>query len=261
MIITKNAKIIKMSKKIEISRNVFAINLSIYLREHKTLILSDFHIGLEEALQKQGFLIPRFQLKNIVNNLNEIFEILKNNKFDVERIVINGDLKHEFGTISDQEWRDTLKIIDFLKEKSQEIVLIKGNHDTILGPIASKKNISLVENLILDSNLITHGDRIPEEAKGNKIKRVIIGHEHPTISLREGIRVEKFKAFLVGKWKKKELIAMPSFCFVTEGTDILREELLSPFLKENDIKKFKVIIYEDELYNFGTIEKILNVID
>ncbi|MGB9748786.1 MAG: metallophosphoesterase [Candidatus Woesearchaeota archaeon] len=250
-----------MSEAIEISRNAFAVKLSIYLKEHKTLILSDFHIGLEEALQKQGFLIPRFQLKSIIDNLNKTFEILEKKKLEVERIIINGDLKHEFGTISEQEWKDTLKVIDFLKEKTKDLVLIKGNHDTILGPIASKKSISLVEYLILNDTLIAHGDKIIREANSSKISRIIIGHEHPAISLRDGLRVEKFKTFLIGKWNKKELIVMPSFCFVTEGTDILREELLSPFLREANIKKFRVVISEKELYNFGTVEKILDATD
>ena len=31
-----------------------------------------------------------------------------------EQVIINGDLKHEFGTISDQEWRDVLKIFDLI---------------------------------------------------------------------------------------------------------------------------------------------------
>ncbi|MEM2121540.1 MAG: metallophosphoesterase [Candidatus Woesearchaeota archaeon] len=246
---------------IEISKDVLAIDLSIYLKDKKALILSDFHIGLEEALQKQGFLIPRFQLKSVIEHLNSIFNVLEKNKFKVETIIINGDLKHEFGTISEQEWKDTLKIIDLLKEKTEKIVLIKGNHDTILGPIALKKNIELIENLVLNETLITHGDEIPKQARSNKIKRIIIGHEHPAISLRDGLRVEKFKAFLIGKWKKKELIVMPSFCFVTEGTDVLKEELLSPFLKDVDIKKFKVIISDKGLYSFGTIGKILSVIE
>ena len=108
------------------------IDLAIYT--NKTLIVTDFHIGYEEALNKQGLMIPRFQFDEIMKRLGTIFTKLRNKK--IERVIVNGDLKHEFGTISDQEWRHTLKLIDYFSQHCKEIILIKGNHDAILGPIA-----------------------------------------------------------------------------------------------------------------------------
>src|SRR3989344_2846613 len=121
------------------------IDLAIYT--NKTLILTDFHIGYEEALNKQGLMVPRFQFQEIMERLEKIFSRLKNKS--VERIIVNGDLKHEFGTISEQEWRHTLKLLDYFGQHCREIILIKGNHDTILGPIAKKRNVRVLDHFVI----------------------------------------------------------------------------------------------------------------
>jgi metallophosphoesterase superfamily enzyme len=269
------------------------VDLAVYT--DKTLIFADFHIGYEESLNKQGLMVPRFQFDEIMKRLDSIFKKLKGKK--IERIIINGDLKHEFGTISGQEWRNTLKLIDYFGEHCNDVILIKGNHDKILGPIAKKRNIKVAEHYLIgtikndsinkiqlknksiikksfkkidiknkiekilknDKNklknnkiLVIHGDKIPKKELLKGVKTIIIGHEHPAVSVREGSRAELFKAFLVGKWKKYNLIVQPSFNLVTEGNDVLKEEVLSPFLKGN-LKNFDVIAVSDKLYGFGKV--------
>ena len=84
------------------------------------------------------------------------------------------------------------------------------------------------------------------------VSTIIIGHEHPAVSIKEGPRAELFKAFLTGKWKRYNVIAQPSFNLVVEGTDILKEEVLSPFLK-NNLGDFEAIVVADKLYGFGKV--------
>ena len=130
----------------KILNNIDIVDLSLYINRH--LILSDFHIGYEEALNKQGILVPRFQYGGIIKRLGNIFLKLKGKK--IEKIIVNGDLKHEFGTISEQEWCLTLRLLDFLGRHCKEIILIKGNHDTILGPIAKKRNVEVLEHYLIE---------------------------------------------------------------------------------------------------------------
>jgi putative SbcD/Mre11-related phosphoesterase len=130
----------------KISNGLELIDLAIFT--NRTLIMSDFHIGYEEALNKQGLMVPRFQFQEIMKRLENIFLRLKGRK--IERIIVCGDLKHEFGSISDQEWRQTLKLLDYFGQYCNEIILIKGNHDTILGPIAKKRNVRVVEHYIIE---------------------------------------------------------------------------------------------------------------
>ncbi len=216
------------------------------LKVYDNLVIADLHIGYEEALNKQGILIPRFQFDDIMKHLNNILK--RTGK--VKRIIINGDLKHEFGAISSQEWRHVLKVIDFLSGYCDEIIIIKGNHDTIIGPIAEKRNVKVMDMLIINDVLVVHGDKEVKIPKN--IKTIIIGHEHPAISIRDKMRSERFKCFLIGKHKGKQLIVMPSFHFVQDGADILKEKMHSHYLKQN-LKGFRVIVVSNGIFDFGKL--------
>jgi uncharacterized protein len=252
---------------IEIQKNIQIIDLGLYLKKEKTLIITDLHIGYEESLNKQGVLIPRFSFKDLVIRLNKIL-----NKTKPETIIINGDIKHEFGKISETEWRNTLKLLNLLAQTSK-VILIKGNHDKILKPIAEKKNITIKDSITLNNILIIHGNKIPKDLK--QVKTIIIGHEHPAISISDSTRKEKYKCFLKGKYKRKNLIVQPSFNLITEGTDISKvlenqkfsesrkpkgfsmQKLISPFLKQ-DLSKFNVYIVSDKVYDFGKLKDLVN---
>ncbi len=240
--------------------NIEAIDLALYF--NSTLVISDVHIGYEESLNKQGVLIPRLQFGEMVQKIEKILNPLGK----IEKIIVNGDLKHEFGTISEQEWRNTLKFLDLLAKHCNEVILIKGNHDMILGPIARKRNVKIVDYYLIDSKrnkknkpnnkmLVTHGDKIPGKDVLQQASTIIIGHEHPAITLKDEARVETFKCFLKGKYKGKNLIVLPSFNAIVGGTNIMRDKILSPFLKQN-LDDFEVFAVEDKIYDFGKVGKL-----
>jgi len=232
----------------EIILGIGIIGKALWLKKEKAVVIADLHIGYEEALNKQGILVPRIQFKETMNELKELLE-----KAKPKIIIINGDLKHEFGEISRQEWNETGEILDLLL-KQGKVILIKGNHDTILAPIARKKRLKAVDYFILDDICFLHGDKVIENAKIKKCKTLIIGHEHPSISLHEGAKTEKYKCFLLGEWQGKEIVVMPSFLPIIEGSDIMQGELLSPYLK--NIQNFEVFIVGDKTYRFGKLKNI-----
>ncbi len=217
----------------------------------KTLFLADLHIGLEDYYREQGINLPRTQFKEIKKNL---INALKLNPI---RIVFLGDIKHEFGKISKQEWFETLALIQLVKD--YELILIKGNHDTILEPITKRFNIKAYDEYILEDLFLIHGHKEPNFSdQTKKINYILMGHEHPAISLKHHGRVEKFKCFLLGSYHRKKLIVLPSSHTLTEGTDVLKESLLSPLLK--DITNFEVIILADKPYYFHRIKDIVELI-
>ena len=61
----------------EITKGLEIVDLSLYLKEYSTLIIADCHIGFEEALNKQGLMVPRFQFKEIVDKINNIINKIK----------------------------------------------------------------------------------------------------------------------------------------------------------------------------------------
>ncbi|MFT4304125.1 MAG: metallophosphoesterase [Candidatus Woesearchaeota archaeon] len=250
--------------KIKISNEIDLISLTIYLPKYKTLIISDVHIGYEEALNKQGILLPRVFFKHVYEKTRNIIS-----EVDFDTVVLNGDLKHEFGDISKTEWRHTIKFLSLFKNKN--IFLVKGNHDKILSPIAEECNLKLVDYYQVGSFLIVHGDKIIDINKieknklkndetnnknsAKKIDTIIIGHEHPAITLVGENRSETYKCFLIGKYKNYKLIAMPSYNEITDGTNILQENVLSPYLKHN-LDNFEVVVYGKELLHFGKLKDL-----
>ena len=168
-----------------------------------------------------------------------------NNSFGLSDKHCNDNLK----------FKDTSYVIDFLSIYAR-LILIKGNHDTILEPIAKKKNIEVKNYFKIGDVFLCHGHRILENKEIESSKVIIIGHEHPAVGLKEGSRVEKFKCFLKGKFDDKILIVQPSTNLITIGTNVLTEKLLSPYLDQNLIN-FEVYVVADEIMYFGKIKNLI----
>ena len=60
----------------QIAKDIEIVDLALYLTKENILVLADTHIGYEEALNKQGVLIPRFQFKEIIQRLDGILKAL-----------------------------------------------------------------------------------------------------------------------------------------------------------------------------------------
>ncbi|MEK6837508.1 MAG: metallophosphoesterase [Nanoarchaeota archaeon] len=238
-------------------------DLALYLRKENILVIGDVHLGYEESMSKRGVFMPRFQFKDTIDRLGKIFSLLRQQrkKSRAEKgeklgaVVVNGDLKHDFGSISGQEWRDILKFLDFILQYADDVILVKGNHDIKLAPIARKRGIVIVENIAINDKFICHGHEVPSSSEFTRSKIVIVGNEHPAVSLREEARCELYKCFILGKWKGKRMIVMPSFNQITIGTDILKKKFISPFMQQ-DLSRFDVFVVGDETYHFGKVKDI-----
>ncbi|MEK6854398.1 MAG: metallophosphoesterase, partial [Nanoarchaeota archaeon] len=166
-------------------------DLALYLRKENILVIGDVHLGYEESMSKQGVFMPRFQFKDTIDRLGKIFSLLRQQrkKSRAEKgeklgaVVVNGDLKHDFGSISGQEWRDILKFLDFILQYADDVILVKGNHDIKLAPIARKRGIVIVENIAINDKFICHGHEVPSSSEFTRSKIVIVGNEHPAVSL------------------------------------------------------------------------------
>ena len=218
---------------------------ALFIKEMKLLVVADLHIGYEQSLESSGYFIPKSQYGKIKENLLKLIE-----KFKPEKLLINGDVKHEFGSSLNQEWNETLDLLDTLQGKV-EIIVVRGNHDNYLIPILKKRNIKFVNCLRLGNYFFEHGHveyEIPRNAES-----VIIAHEHPAIVIKERIGKYKFKCFLKGKYLDKTLIVLPAFSPIMPGTEInqvSQSELLSPILRKVELENFEVLIYEGKLYRF-----------
>jgi len=233
-----------------------------YLPASKTLVLADLHIGYEEEKRNRGVLLPAAQRRLFIDEIERLL-----GRHDVERIVLAGDVKHEFGRISQQEWSGVLGFLRRLQEHAS-VEVIAGNHDTLLAPILEKESIPLVRSLLLGDILIVHGDatltELVEEGGLKKeelaaARTIIMGHEHPALRLTDGVRTETVKCFLVGKTrsgrKRVPLVVLPSFNPLSYGTDVLRERPLGPLLRAfGDFSAFALV--DGKVLAFGLVEAL-----
>lgn len=259
-----NEKSKKQTKRTEIAPGIELIDHALWIPAHQLLAISDTHIGYEEALNKKGILVPRFSFEEMAARMKKIIdEIQKENTKEntMRTILINGDLKHEFGTISDQEWRETLRFLDMLSAAAADVVIVKGNHDTIIGPIARKRRVKLVDWYPVGDILFIHGNVIPADfekmMKQHQTTTIVIGNEHPAITIGTRLRREKYKCFLKGKYEGKILIVLPSFNPLAEGTDVAQGKILSPFIQKP--KECRVYVIDEQNHThrvFGAVGKI-----
>ncbi|MFW5953003.1 MAG: metallophosphoesterase, partial [Candidatus Natronoplasma sp.] len=70
------------------------------LKFDNTLVIADLHIGYERELEERGINIPEQSQKMIDNVLDILI------KEDIERLVINGDFKHNIPKATWQEYQD-----------------------------------------------------------------------------------------------------------------------------------------------------------
>jgi len=244
----------------EIFKGIVVINgfKAIFVKELDLISISDLQLGEELYLAKErGIFVPQIQFEEIKKELSAIF-----NKVEANRILINGDIKHEFGEASEQEWREVIELVEFLRKKVEEIILVRGNHDNYLLNIASKINLQVFDPFYLEKGyLFTHGHKRLSYPKN--FHTLIIGHEEPVIVLKDGFDKIKLPALLYGKMKNdKKIICLPAFSFLSSGTEINvvdKEDLLSPILKEDvNIEELEVIGIDREIgaLRFGKLKDI-----
>ncbi|MBI2629103.1 hypothetical protein HYW74_03400 [Candidatus Pacearchaeota archaeon] len=143
--------------------------------------------------------------------------------------------------------------------KRENIIVIKGNHEKMEN-LADKH---FVDFYIQDDLAFIHGDEEIKQVfnKGKQIKTIVMGHLHPAITITDSqkIKSEKYKCFLVGTYKDKQIIILPSFLPIVEGTSI--NEYLSDsscMIPKDILMSFRVYtIGENKNYDFGKLKKLI----
>lgn len=236
------------------------IGKTLFFPKQGILAIGDLHLGFELSLNQPNIL-PEMQ-KEIEGQLGKIFETINKKRLKLKKIIFIGDIKHSFS----YKWKEKNyfnEILKFLKKymKEKNIILIKGNHDTIDYSFSDK----LQDYFIEDGLAFTHGHKSFPELFEKNIKTIIMGHLHPSviISDKQNIKREKYKCFLTGKFKNKNIIILPSFLTTLEGTTInsLEYEYEDSFsiIPKKTIMNFEThVIGDKEIYNFGKIKKLIN---
>ncbi len=228
------------------------------LKDEGTLVVADLHIGYEQALQKQGIYIPRSTYVKTKQAIGDMIERAR-----PEKIVILGDVKHEFGVPSSQEWVEVKDLLKWLLDSGLKVHVVRGNHDNYIIAILKKFEVELHQPAMVEGPyLMVHGhEPLGEVPKGAEV--LLMGHEHPAIAVRDSLGVKrKFKCFLRGSWKDLSVVVLPALSPLASGStmnECPQSLLLSPILKESvDVDSFKPIVVEPGagVYEFPELGKL-----
>jgi uncharacterized protein len=215
----------------------------------KIVVIGDLHLGYEASLNAAGVFVTRTLFKTMIEELEQIFLKIGH----VDEVVLLGDIKHAFGRILKEEWKETDLLINFLREKSRKIIVIKGNHDALTDIIGKRLGFEVVDIHLTMSLAFIHGDRDFSELWKKEVNTVFLGHLHPAILLSDGVKREKYKCFLEGTYKSKNFVILPSFIGAQEGTDPRDFDSNLPWKLQ--LSNFEVILIGENLenYNFGKL--------
>jgi putative SbcD/Mre11-related phosphoesterase len=230
----------------------------LYHPEMDMIVISDLHLGLEGSMTSEGGYVPQFQLDELLEDLREARD-----STGASRVLVNGDLKHEFSTTRYTEQKELEDFMEFLDSEFDEVIVVKGNHDTFLDDIVEKHG-SFVDYHLEERVLFVHGHRRLEDMDiEGEYDTVVIGHEHPALVLEDEIGVkEKVDAFLYGDMDDgKNIIVMPAFSKISGGSRVNQvpsSELLSPVLRHRvDVDSLEAVAVSREagLFKFPELEK------
>ncbi|HKL24343.1 MAG TPA: metallophosphoesterase [Candidatus Nanoarchaeia archaeon] len=240
------------------------IGKTIYFPEQGILAVGDLHLGYEEMLKSQGVMVPFNQVEIVKKELADIFNYIQEWKGQLNKVVLLGDIKHHFSFQKGEKF-EVRKIMTFLEKyfDKENIILIKGNHERFELDKRKHHDYYLVDAGKDKKEYIAflHGHKSFPEIFNKNVKSIVMGHLHPAVLLEDeqGIKREKYKCHLVGRYKNKKIFILPSFFPLIEGSEIdeMGQQGKEPsFIPLKDLKNFNVnIVNSDDLkvYNFGKL--------
>lgn len=208
--------------------------------KEKVLVIADLHIGAEHEFRQAGIKMPS-QTKKM---LDKVVGLVKEAR--AKKLIILGDVKHMVPGMSFQEEREVPHFLDELS-RLVKVEVLPGNHDDGLQELVHDVKFHDSSGLLVGDTFLSHGHTWPPEA-GIKAGRIIVGHRHPVIELRDNlgyswrervwVRTTLNKPALVKKYgaealpkRLPELVIMPAFNEMVGGTAINRDKPSRKHLK------------------------------
>lgn len=221
---------------------------ALWLPAEGTLVVADLHVGYEEAARARGDALPpgpaRGELVARAVQAVSGLSVTSPRSTRVQRIVVNGDVKHARAPLLAQG--TAVRALDAQLRELAEVVYVRGNHDAGLEAILP--HAAVVDRLQVGPWLVAHG----HEPIG--AGPAIVGHEHPTIVLRDpvGARV-KARAFL----RLADTWVLPALSPWASGVPVLARGFAGPRLAARDPRDADAyVLGEAEVLPFGRLRAL-----
>ncbi|MEM0344237.1 MAG: metallophosphoesterase [Thermoplasmata archaeon] len=208
-----------------------------HLVRENVLVVADMHLGVEAALEYEGVSLPRVQTAKISEYMAGLMDLVSPSK-----VVVAGDLKHNFSRNLTQEWHGVGRFVKSLSGKAS-LEVVRGNHDNYLGVILREYGVPLKKEVTVSGVRILHG-----HAGRPGGKPVIMGHIHPSLRLRDGAGASvKNPCFLYNS--EERILVLPALSVVAYGVDVVGQpssDLLSPLLPKDGLSNFLPIVFSGD---------------
>ncbi len=205
-----------------------------FISDLKAIVIADLHIGYERELREKGIIVPS-QTEDMRKRLSSLVR-----KYNAEKIIIVGDLKHEITGFAPELYR-------FFDDIDAEIILAKGNHDGKIEDMVDFK-VYPSEGFRLGNYGFFHGHSWPDTGV-MKAPYIFMGHLHPEIELQDSLlHRHRYPCHLVGELSSKgeekygnspKIFVIAAFNKLV-GASIVKP--IGPLLKNGMIEKFEVYL-------------------
>lgn len=203
---------------------------AVVLPDAETVVVADLHVGRAEASDVE---VPLGERADLTDRFEALLDRVPPDRTGPERVIVAGDVLHEFGRVSHRT-AETLDVLDdTCRERSVELVLVAGNHDRLLdsvwdGPVHDSYRLDAGGRDVV----VCHGHEEPSSDAG----LYIAGHDHPTITI-EG---QKRPCFLAGEgsYRGADFLMLPAFSRVASGVVVngmRARDFQSPLVSDVDV--------------------------
>jgi putative SbcD/Mre11-related phosphoesterase len=200
------------------------------MEEARVLAVADLHLGYAWAHRHNGQLLPLSAQEDSVERLQALVD-----DYAPQDLVLLGDIVHSAVEVKPLR-EEICRLFSELSGRTA-LRLVAGNHDTRLAQLLTRCGLSapLLTEWAAGADRLVHGD---QTLTGSTAGRVIMGHEHPAISLGDRVTRAKCPCFLVSS----QLIVLPAFSTWAAGTDVRSGRFLSPLAGDVEFSQAVAII-------------------
>ena len=201
-----------------------------WLSDPRILVVADLHLGYAWAHRHAGQLFPVATGEDTLPRLRALID-----EYEPRELILLGDIVHAAAPVP--------ALLDGIRALVQEFAArtilraVLGNHDRHLAALLRDAAIDLplLTTHRVPPHHLLHGDADDQataerhlSAVGRAGGRIIMGHEHPVISLSDGIASHlRVPCFLVAP----ELLILPAFSPWAAGANVRAGEFLSAYAR------------------------------
>ncbi|ERH13354.1 MAG: putative ICC-like phosphoesterase [halophilic archaeon J07HB67] len=174
-------------------RDVVFRDRAVYFTRGDTLVLADLHVGRGEAADVE---FPLGEASDLRDRLAALLAA-----FDPSRVVVAGDVLHQFARVSDAVGRSLSELREACLDAGARPVLVTGNHDAMLssvwnGSTPDSHEIELsgeppagpTDDYLPETApgpvVVRHGHERPPDEEAARAGLYVVGHDHPTVEIQ-----------------------------------------------------------------------------